>query len=62
MRFSLAVLPVLLLPVTAAAEEYKSITTAGYSSLDYDLNILGGEFDSGGNQFLAETTYYFSGK
>ncbi|WP_445360825.1 putative porin [Microbulbifer sp. EKSA005] len=62
MRFSLAVLPLLLLSVTADAEEYNSITTAGYSSLDYDLDILGGKFDLDGNKFLAETTYYFSGK
>ncbi|AWF83233.1 hypothetical protein BTJ40_21770 [Microbulbifer sp. A4B17] len=62
MRFRLAVLPLLLLSVTANAEEYKSITTASYSSLDYDLDIFGGEFDLDGNQFLVETTYYFSGK
>lgn len=62
MRFILAFLPLLLFPVTADAEEYNSITTAGYTSLDYDLDILGGEFDLDGNQFLAETTYYFSGK
>ncbi|WP_444945926.1 putative porin [Microbulbifer sp. VTAC004] len=38
----------------ASAEEYKSITTAGYSNLD---------FDSGsGDDFSVETTYYFSGK
>ncbi|WP_445365309.1 putative porin [Microbulbifer sp. ANSA001] len=40
--------------VVASAEEYKSITTAGYSNLDFD--------SVSGDDFSVETTYYFSGK
>ncbi|MCO1332827.1 putative porin [Microbulbifer sp. OS29] len=54
MRFKLAALPLMLLAATAGAEEYNSITTAGYSNLDFD--------GADGNQFTAETTYYFGGK
>ncbi|WP_444943200.1 putative porin [Microbulbifer sp. ZKSA006] len=62
MRFKLAALPLILLAASANAEEYHSITTVGYSSLDYDIELLGAELDREGNQWLAETTYYFSGK
>ncbi|WP_444923839.1 putative porin [Microbulbifer sp. DLAB2-AF] len=54
MRFKLAALPLMLLAATAAAEEYNSISTLGYSNLDFD--------GADGNQFGAETTYYFGGK
>ncbi|WP_445362852.1 putative porin [Microbulbifer sp. ANSA003] len=54
MRFKLAALPLMLLAATAGAEEYNSITTLDYSNLDFD--------GADGNQFSAETTYYFSGK
>ncbi|WP_444918613.1 putative porin [Microbulbifer sp. JMSA003] len=62
MRFKLAALPLMLVAATAGAEEYNSITTVGYSNLDYEFDIFGSEFDADGNQFVAETTYYFSGK
>ncbi|AWF83235.1 hypothetical protein BTJ40_21780 [Microbulbifer sp. A4B17] len=54
MRFKLAALPLMLVAATAGAEEYNSITTVDYSNLDFD--------GTDGNQFTAETTYYFSGK
>ncbi|WP_444899459.1 putative porin [Microbulbifer sp. VAAC004] len=54
MRFKLAALPLMLLAATATAEEYNSISTLGYSNLDFD--------SADGNQFGAETTYYFGGK
>ncbi|MFA0810391.1 putative porin [Microbulbifer epialgicus] len=54
MRFKLAALPLMLLAVTATAEEYTSITTVDYSNLDLD--------GADGNLFGAETSYYFSGK
>ncbi|WHI44899.1 putative porin [Microbulbifer sp. VAAF005] len=54
MRFKLAALPLMLVAATSAAENYNSITSAGYSNLDFDEND--------GNQVIAETTYYFDSK
>ncbi|MFS1523671.1 putative porin [Microbulbifer sp. 2304DJ12-6] len=54
MRFKLAALPLMILAATATAEEYNSVTTVGYSNLDFD--------DNDGNRLSAETTYYFDGK
>ncbi|WHI49013.1 putative porin [Microbulbifer sp. VAAF005] len=45
---------VFFMAVNATAEEYKSITTAGYSNLDFNAR--------GGDELSTESTYYFSGK
>ncbi|MCO1334114.1 hypothetical protein MO867_07130 [Microbulbifer sp. OS29] len=54
MKIYFVALSLVLLTATTVAEEYKSITTAGYSNLDFDTDS--------GDDFSIETSYYFSGK
>lgn len=62
MRFKLAALPLMLLAVTATAEEYTSISTANYSNENVKIDNFWGDDEYDVDRFNIGTTYYFGGK